>query len=280
MPIADKYKIPMLGATASSVKIRKINPKYFWFISPQPDRFMNDLVNFLKAHQIKKVAIICVQDLFSIENLEFLKPELKKAGISTAMLNQYSFGVKDLTQTLAKVNASDAEALIALNAYADTILIAKQAKEHNLHRKLKIFYVLLGPSGDFYTKVLGPASEGIMSMGQWNPQIKWPGAKDFYDRYIAKYKKIPNLLDSVLAYQECQIFEQAITKTGTLNWERIRETIEREEFSTIGGPVKFIGRENIKTPGMIDQIQNGEHQIVWPTEYATSKPVIPMPAQK
>jgi len=119
-----------------------------------------------------------------------------------------------------------------------------------------------------------------MSMGQWNPKIKWPGAKDFYDQFNDKYNKNPNLLDSVLSYQECQIFEQAITKAGTLNLERIRETIESEEFSTIGGPVKFVGRENIRTPGMIDQIQNGEHEIVWPPEYATANPIIPMPSQK
>lgn len=279
MPIADKYKIPMLGATAASTKIRKVNPKYFWFITPcQPDKVMNSMVNFLKAHQIKKVAVIYAQDLFEVENMQFLKPELKKAGIATVLSLDYPFGVKDLTQTLAKVKASNAEALIALNAYVDTILLARQAKEQNL--QLKVFYVLLGPQSDFYIKVLGPTSEGIMSMGVWNPKIKWPGAKEFYDRFISKYNKIPNLLDSVHSYQEGQILEQAITKAGTLNWERIREVIEREEFSTIGGPVKFIGRENYQTPPMIDQIQNGEHEIVWPPEYATANPIIPMPPQK
>ena len=41
IPIADKYKIPMIGATASSTRIREIDTKYFWFITPcQPDKVM------------------------------------------------------------------------------------------------------------------------------------------------------------------------------------------------------------------------------------------------
>ncbi len=59
IPIAEKYKIPMLGATASSIKIREMNSKYFWFITPtQPDKLMKSLVDFLKASQIKTAAVI------------------------------------------------------------------------------------------------------------------------------------------------------------------------------------------------------------------------------
>ena len=239
---------------------------------------MDSLVDFLKASQIKNVAVIYSQDLFEIENLQFLKPSLTKAKINTVFLKDYPFGATDLTQVLASVKAKRPDALIALNSYADTILLAKESKEVNFLPKF--FYALLGPAGDFYTKVLGPTAEGIMSMGQWNPKIKWAGAREFYDAFVSKYKQKPNLLDSILSYQECEILEQAITKAGTLNWEKIRETIEKEEFSTSGGPVKFSGRENYRTPAMVDQIQGGEHEIVWPPEFATAKPIIPKPEWK
>lgn len=279
IPIAEKYKIPMLGATASSIKIREMNTKYFWFITPtQPDKLMKALVDLLKANKIRNAAVIYVQDLYELENLQFLKPYLKDAGINTILLKDYPFGVKDLTSLLSEVKASKPDAVVALNAYVETILLAKQSKEVNLQPK--IFFSLLGPAGDFYTKVLGPTADGIMTMGQWNPKIKWAGAKEFYDDFVAKFKQKPNFLDSILAYQECEILEQAVTKAGTLNYEKIREAIEKEEFTTAGGPVKFTGRENYRTPAMIDQIQSGEHEIVWPPEFATAKPIIPKPAWK
>ena len=74
--------------------------------------------------------------------------------------------------------------------------------------------------------------------------------------------------------------EQVLTEAGTLNYEKIREAIEKEEFATAGGPVKFTGRENYRSPAMIDQIQSGEHEIVWPPGFATAKPIIPKPARK
>ncbi len=279
IPIAEKYKIPMLGATASSIKIREMNAKYFWFITPtQPDMLMKSLVDFLKASQMKTAAVTYVQDLYQLENLQFLKPYLKDAGINTVLLKDYQFGTKDLTPLLSEVRANNPDAYIALNAYAETILLAKQSKEVNLQPK--IFFSLLGPAGDFYTKVLGPASDGIMTMGQWNPKIKWAGAKEFNDDFLAKFKQRPNYLDSILPYQECEILEQAVTKAGSLNYEKIRDVIEKEEFTTAGGPVKFTGRENYRTPAMIDQLQGGQHEIVWPPEFATAKPIIPKPAWK
>jgi branched-chain amino acid transport system substrate-binding protein len=279
IPIAEKYKIPMLGATASSIKIREMNTKYFWFITPtQPDKLMKSLVDFLKASQIKTAAVTYVQDLYQLENLQFLRPYLKDAGINMSLLKDYQFGTKDLTPLLSEVKANNPDAYISLNAYAETILVAKQSKEVNIQPK--IFFSLLGPAGDFYTKVLGPTADGIMTMGQWNPKIKWAGAKEFHDDFVAKFNKKPNYLDSILPYQECEILEQAVTKAGSLNFEKTREVIEKEEFTTAGGPVKFTGRENYRTPAMIDQLQGSEHEIVWPPEFATAKPIIPKPAWK
>ena len=40
-PLAEKYKMPMIGTTAASVKLREIQSNYFWFITAAlPDRQM------------------------------------------------------------------------------------------------------------------------------------------------------------------------------------------------------------------------------------------------
>jgi branched-chain amino acid transport system substrate-binding protein len=279
IPIADKYKMPMLGATASSTRIREIKTEYFWFITPcQPDKVMSTLVDFLSAQNLKKVAVIYVQDHYQRECLEFLTPALKKANLDTVLQKDYPFGEKDLTTLLFEVKKSEPDAVIALNAYVESVLIMNQAKTVNLEPK--VLFSLLGPAGAFYVKALGPTSDGIMTMGQWNPKINWPGAKQFYENFIAKFKTTPNFLDAILAYQECQIMEQAVEKAGSLSPAKIRDMINKEEFLTAGGPVKFTGRENYRTPAMIDQLQNGEHEIVWPPEYVTAKPIIPKPAWK
>jgi len=94
---------------------------------------------------------------------------------------------------------------------------------------------------------------------------------------MAKFKSKPDYLNSIHAYLSAQILEQAVEQAGTLNWEKVRDVIAGNEFSTINGPIRFTGSENLRTPCMILQYQRGEMEIVWPPETATAKPLYPKP---
>ena len=64
-PLAEKYKFPMVGSTAASVKLRDIKSRYFWFItSAIPDKQMKVLVALLQSLGIKKTAVIYITGPF------------------------------------------------------------------------------------------------------------------------------------------------------------------------------------------------------------------------
>jgi branched-chain amino acid transport system substrate-binding protein len=276
-PLAEKYKFPMVGTTASSVKLRDIKTKYFWFTtSSVPDRQMPALVDLLKSLKIKKVAIIYVQDLFPRENLQFLQPALEKAKIATVLVKDYPIGVKDITTLLSDVKTKKPDALIALCYPADAFLLTGQLQ--GVQYNPPFLFQLVGPSIAAYQHAFGAATEGIATMGHWSPKAPWPGAKEFAEGYIKKFHERPDYLDSALSYVGCQIVEQAIEKAGTLDREEIRDTIAGSEFTTINGPIRFTGTENLVTPAMILQYQKGELEIIWPPKTATAKPLYPKPA--
>lgn len=275
-PLAEKYRIPMVGTTAASVKLRDIKSKYFWFItSAIPDKQMKALVDLLKSLKIEKVAIIYVQDLFPRENLQFLEPELKNAKIETVLLKDYPIGVKDLTTLLSEVKAKKPQAVIALSYPADSFLITGQAQGVLLNAGF--FFELVGPSIAAFGQAFGPATDGITTMGHWSPKGPWSGAKEFEERYVQKWKMRPDYLDSVLAYMGCEIIQEAIEKAGTLDREKIKDIIAGSEFATINGPIRFSGTENQVTPSMILQYQKGDLEIIWPPEVATAKVLHPKP---
>lgn len=278
---AEKYKAPIVGSTASSLKIRELGAKYIWFpTSAIPDRQMEALVGLLASQkkEIKTVSIIYLQELYPRENLQFLEPKLKEAGLDVVLKKDYPMGVKDLTPLLAEAKTKNPDAAIFLCYAADSFVITSQAKEVGFNPKF--MFELVGPAAVAFGPKFGSDAEGIATMGHWSPKGKWPGAKDFLDRYVAKWKKKPDYLNSVLGYMAGQILEQAVEKTGTLNWEKIREAISTQEFMTINGSVSFTGPENRRTPSMILQWQKGDLEIVWPSETATAKPLIPKPAWK
>jgi branched-chain amino acid transport system substrate-binding protein len=276
-PMAEKYKVPIVGSSAASVKLRDFKTKYFWFMtSCVPDRQMQALVDLLSDLKVKNVAIIYEQELFPRENLQFLEPYVKKAGFNVLLQKDYPMGAKDLTTLLSEVKGKNPEAVIALCYPAGSFTITTQAKEVGLNPNF--LFMLVGPATVAYGPKFGAEGEGIATMGHWSPKAKWPGAKEFYDAYVSKFNKKPDYLNSVLAYTSCEVMEKAIEKVGNLDREKIREYISNNEFQTINGPAKFSGSENLRMPSMILQWQKGELEIVWPKETATAGPLYPRPA--
>jgi branched-chain amino acid transport system substrate-binding protein len=276
-PMAEKYKVPIVGSTAASVKLRDIKTEYFWFITAcVPDRQMQALVDLLKHLKIKSIAIIYAQELFPRENLQFLDPYVKEAGFDVLLRKDYPMGAKDLTTLLSEVKAKNPEAVIALCYVPGSFTMTTQAQEVGLNPKF--FFQLIGPAAVPFGPKFGPTAEGLTTMGHWSPKGKWPGAKDFYDRYVAKFNKKPDYLNSTLAYAACQIVEQTIETVGSLDWKKMRDYIAAHEFQTINGPMKFSGSENMRTPSMILQWQKGELEIIWPEDTATANPLYPKPA--
>jgi len=275
-PLSMKYKIPMIGSTASSVKFQKIISKYFWYVTPSsPDQQMPALAGLLKSVGVKTVAVIYVQELFPRENIELLKPELEKANIKLVYERDYPIGVKDLSTTLTTIKSKNPDALIVLSYPASTFLVTGQIQ--GVQFNPKFMFLLIGPTIAAYQGAFGPALEGVCAMGDWSPKLKWPGVKEFNERYIKKFDVKPDYLDSIETWVQCEIMQKAIEIAGSLDRDKVRDAIAGNEFMTIRGPIRFKGTYNNITTAKVLQFQKGELEIVWPADERTAKPIYPKP---
>jgi branched-chain amino acid transport system substrate-binding protein len=269
-PVLEKFKFPMVGNSASSAQLKDIKPGYIWFVtSAVPNKIGSELVAMLKDNNVKSVAVISSVLPFSKEIKSFLMPALAKEKIEVKVNEEYPPTTKDMTAMLTKVKAGKPDAVITLSYPSDSVLYANQAKELGIEAKFQ--FVLVGPTMDFYSKVVGKAANNIVTIGHWTPnRAEWTRAKPFFDSYVAKFKEAPDHLDSALAFMSCEILEQAVAKAG-LNREKVKQAIASMTFDTINGPVKFTGVENSVTPTAFLQIQDNTIQLVWPTTLATAK---------
>jgi branched-chain amino acid transport system substrate-binding protein len=275
-PLAQKYKYPLVGSSAASVKLREIKNDWFWFVTASmPDWQERALVDLLMDLKVKTVAVAYLQEIFPKENLQFLEPYLKQAGIDVVLLKDYPVAEKDLKTLLSQIKAKNPDAVIYLSYPADTFTIVTQSQEVGLNPKF--MFNLVGPATIVFKPKFGPAVEGITTMGNWSPKMKTFGNKEFVDAIEAKYKKLPDALNGSLGYMPCQIMEQAIEKAGSLDRQKLRDYIAANEFQTVQGTVKFKGSENIKAVAGIHQWQNGLLEVIWPKSIATAKPVYPKP---
>ena len=277
MPLAQKHGYPMLSPTATGRKLVEMKNPYFFALLQQPDRMMDALAEYMTARHMKTAAVIHVDELFGLEQVTALESSLKSKGIRIVEKKSYPIGVKDLAPVLKAIQALNPDAFISLSYPPDTFLVTGQSKSIGFNPKL--FYAAVGTAFPVYRDKMSAATvEGVMGLGTWNPKMG-PATKGYFDAHVARWKKEPDRWASAHAWAGLQILQQAVAKAG-LDRKAIRNAIASQEFDTIIGKIRFKGSENVSTPGVVSQWQNGEFEVVWPPDRATSSALAEKPHWK
>lgn len=274
MPLAQKYGYPILAPTATGRKLLEMKNPYFFALLQQPDRMMESLAEYMAARSAKTAAVLYVDELFGLEQLAALERALKEKGIQLVDKKSYPLGVKDLQPALSDIKSKNPDAFVALSYPPDTFLITGQSRGIGFNPKL--FYAAVGTAFPIYRDKFGKVAEGVMGLGTWNPRTS-PAAKGYFDAHVKRWQKEPDRWASAHAWAGLQILQAAVAKVG-LDRKALRDYIATNEFDTIIGKIKFRNGENITTPGVVSQWQNGEFEVVWPPDRSTSPALYPKPA--
>jgi len=265
--VTEKHRYPVVTASAAADSIFTRGFKHVFNTTDLASNLPKPLAAYLTSRQrdLKSVAILYENFLFTATLNDVLTRELKAAGVNVTLNEKYSLGARDFTGVMTKVKSLAPDALVILNIMPSSIYATRQMREVDFAPRF--FSVVVGP---MYTKEfiegLGQQSEGVVELGFWHADLPYPGAKDFDTRFAAKYGRLPST-DAAFAYTAAQILTQAIEKAGTLDREKINETLHREEFSSINGKVKYDERGvNVHSAPFLSQVQNGKRVIVWPPE--------------
>ena len=268
-PLANRYGYPFLAPTALSKRLIEMKLPYFFLLLQQPKPMCDALVEMLKANNVKTVAVIYVDDLFGLENYAALKVALQGTGIQMVEDKSYPGGVKDLSPVLRSIKDKNPDAFIGFTYPPDTILASKQAKEIGFNPKF--FYASVGTAFQLYRNVMTPAgAEGVLGMGSWNGKTS-AGAKAYFDAHTKKFGgKEPDRWASGATWAGLEILTSAVKAQG-LDRKAIRDFVANTTHKTLLGDIKFVGSENVGTPGTVGQWQKGEFEVVWPQKVATAK---------
>jgi hypothetical protein len=172
---------------------------------------------------------------------------LKNAGLSPTETKNYPLGVKDLAPVLKGFKAAGVDMLVGLTYPPDNILLTTQAKEADFNPP--VYFTAVGTAFPFYRDRFKGA-EGVSGIAGWNPKVKTPGAREYFEAHVKKTGKEPDRWASAFAYASLQITERCVGEVG-LDRTRIKEMLDATEFTTVVGPVRFTRGVNTVTPGMV-----------------------------
>jgi branched-chain amino acid transport system substrate-binding protein len=125
------------------------------------------------------------------------------------------------------------------------------------------------------------ASEYVVSATLWTPQLKYPGTKEYAERYKSKYGDYPSY-HGASAYAAVYVVKDALERARDWNQDGIRDALKATNIKTAFGPVKFQDKDGYQNQNFMDtlaiQVIKGQFETIWPKQYASASYVYPVPS--
>jgi len=279
--LAEKYKTPQVIPAAAKEDITRQGYKYVFRMNAPADVYGAVLMDAVLAlGPAKSIAFLYENTDFGTSTTKTAKEYAAKKGLAVVADEGYSKGSPDYRSTLTKVKAASPDLVFMVSYVADAILLMRQAREIGLTPK-----AFLGAGAGFthpdFAKETA-ISNAVMTSTQWSDDVNWPGAKDFYDRYKAKFGKEPTY-HAACAYESMRVIAETAAAAGG-DRDKTRDGLKAGKWSGIMGDVKFedyAGFTNQNNHQMLVlQIQNAAFETVYPPKFSTKKTVYPFPGWK
>jgi len=277
--VCQQNKMPFLVNTGSADNITTSGWDYIYRLNPPVSHYA-DSVKTLLAEKIqpKTVAILHENSLFGTKGAQSFIEICDEAGYKVVLKEGYEHGGIDFKPVLVQIKQLNPDIVYMVSYIMDASLLMKQAKELKLTPKM-----FIGGAAGFtlpeFAENSGVASEKVISATLWHQVLPFPGAMDYYKKYVAKFNT-PTEYHGAEAYAACYVIADVLKRAKSFKNTDIKQALSETDMMTVFGPVKFttwgkMENQNIATTYVVQWI-DGNLELVWPTEHATKEFVYPV----
>jgi len=278
--VAEERKTPYLIVASADDAITQQNYKYVFRQNPVNSHYSDGLVDFFKnVVKPKTVAMLYESTAFGTSGAEAMEKDAAKIGLKVIMSEKYEAGAVDFKPLLSKVKAAQPDVIYMISYVMDASLLMKQIKELRIDAKL-----FAGGAAGFaipeFIDNAKDAADYVVTSTLWTPQLAYPGAKEYAEKYKKKYGDYPSY-HGASAYSALFTLKAAMEKAKNWTPDGIRNGMKAVDIMTAFGPVRFEDKEGYQNQNFSDtfvlQVIKGEHETVWPEKYASKKYIYPIP---
>ncbi|HXP92963.1 MAG TPA: amino acid ABC transporter substrate-binding protein [Candidatus Binatia bacterium] len=275
--VAEKYKMPMICPETADVAMFSRGFRYIFQSLGPVQSYLFGVLSIAHDHGFRRLAIIGPDIAFG-HSLANAVPTIAR-GFSQAIVFQefYPGNASDFSSIVEKVKAANPDVLLAMSFPNDSVGVLRQLKQSNYAPKM--FYEAIGASDPLFVKNVGGDAEGTYSSVSWNIAAKDPANLEFMKAYQAEWHRAPDY-HAASNFACIDVVVAAIKQAGAINQDKIRDAYASLVMPTILGTYKVDPRNGIQLGyiSYIMQWQKGKQIVVYPSNVADGKPVIPFPA--
>jgi len=282
-PVIDKYGIPMVEAEGASRSLFNKGYRYMFAVLSTSEKYLTTTLSLAagiaekqgKSPSSVRIAMAFENDPFSQDVRAGVIDDAAKFGMQIIIDDQLPRDLSDMAATLTKVKALKPDVLLVSGHSKGAATAVRQIGEMNV--KVPIVAVTHCEAADVTGK-FGDTANGILCATQWSETLTYEDA--FFGtaaNYEVEFKAAyPEYTNKKVPYQTAQataavwVFKDAFERAGSLDREAVRDALAATDMMTFYGGIKFSeAGNNVLKPMVLRQIQNGEYNVVAPSEFAS-----------
>ena len=271
--VTEKHRKLMVAPAAGTTAIWEKGRRYLIMILSPLEASTEGTIDLAARNGLKTIAVVgaLARPAIAKGALE----AAKKKGLEVVVHEMFPIGTTDFSAILNKVKAAKPEALVVGAPPADAIAITRQMRELDVN--VKMYDATPGAAYPDFPKALGKTAEFVYAGSYWEPDLSYPGNREFVAAYEKEFRRAPSS-NSAASYAACHLFVDAVRRTGSLDSDLVRGDLLKLKTTTVFGDFAVDERGyQIGHKATTVQWQDGRSVLVWPDGVATGKARFPTP---
>ena len=273
--IAETHKRVFLNVAGASQMIHRRGFKYIFQVLPPITEYVAGVLPLMQEQGFKSMMIVTRDYAASRDIVEYYKANAAKLGIELKSVDLYPAGTADYSNYISKAKAQNADVWLSIAYPNESVEMVKQFKAAGYAPRM---FASQGVAQEDFLQGLGKDAEYALGMSPYEHTLPTRGNQEFVKSWVLRYKYLPGYYAG-FAYGACKVLEEAVRKVGSLDQEKLRQTLATMETETPLGPYKVNPEtgEQVAAKAVIVEILGGKREVVWPPKFRTAKPVLPYP---
>ena len=234
-------------------------------------------INDQAGKPAKTVMIVHEDSAFGAGLAKLLNAQLPDRGFQVLETISHPTPTREFESVVLKIKAQNPDLVIPANYYNEYVLLARTMQQQRVRPK-GIYSVLGGAASSYkFVKEFPEAAQYIMDCNHWfdpkNPKA------------LALKKRVEDkgqfyTYEVYMNYSCMLLLADALERAASTDRAKIADALANSTFSghlMPYGPTKFVNGQNEGAAPVNTQVQGNDIQVILPPQFASAKPVFPMP---
>jgi branched-chain amino acid transport system substrate-binding protein len=235
-------------------------------------------INDQAGKPAKTVVIVNEDSAFGAGLAKLLNAQLPDKGFQVLDTIAHPTPTREFDSIVLKIKAANPDLVIPANYYNEYVLLARTMQQQHVRPK-GIYSVLGGAASSYkFVKEFPDAAQYIMDCNHWfdpkNPKA------------LALKKRVEDkgqfyTYEVYMNYSVMLLLADALERAASTDRAKITDALASSTFGghlMPYGPTKFVNGQNQGAAPVNTQVQGNDIQVILPAQFASAKPVFPMPA--